>query len=421
MSKEIQINAFSGMNNLKSSGRFVDSKGVAEPRAILNADVDPAGELEKRSGKTLIIPLPGARSVWAGSRCVLCRDSSHLYRLNPSHRTKEQIVEIEGTGEEYLSYEEADGKVFISNSYWKGIFDPADNSIMQWGVDLPPGPMLLSVSGNLPAGTYHVTFTNVSGDELSGNGPVSEIELTGDDSGIQILNRPAGAIVWATEANEPIFFRTGAVDCIVDIPSVEPLPSFMVSPPPNMTCLCFAFGRMWGGAGNSLYYSEPYKPSWFKTSENYFKFESEVVLIARVPTGLFVGLKSRTVFLGGTEPEQMAQATAGAGSIRGTLKYANNLPELGDILGTPEKGYVDVPVWRTTEGIVAGNAAGRLFNLSKNKLKMPVPDYGASLYRKHKGRFQFLTGSPQGLISSAAGASDELSVQVFRNGRLLTS
>jgi hypothetical protein len=177
---------------------------------------------------------------------------------------------------------------------------------------------------------------------------------------------------------------------------------------------------MWGGSGNLLYYSEPYKPSWFKLSENFFEFESEVVLVARVPSGLFVGLKDRTVFLGGTEPEQMAQATAGSGSIRGTLKYANNLPELGDILGTPQKGYVDVPVWRTAEGIVAGNAAGRLFNLSKNNLKMSVPERGASLYRNHKGRFQFLTNALQGYVGSAAGAMDEVSIQVFRDGKLIT-
>jgi hypothetical protein len=187
-----------------------------------------------------------------------------------------------------------------------------------------------------------------------------------------------------------------------------------------MGVLCYAFGRMWGGRDNVLYYSEPNELSLFGLNDNRFEFESDVVVIARVPTGLFVGLESRTVFFGGTEPEKMSEVFAGPGSIRGTLAYCNNLPELGDVLGTPEKTFVDVPVWRTTEGIVAGNASGRLYNLTKPKLRMGVPGFGASLYRTKNGVFQYLTSSRLGNSGSGRGATDSEALAAFKAGKIPT-
>jgi hypothetical protein len=182
-----------------------------------------------------------------------------------------------------------------------------------------------------------------------------------------------------------------------------------------MTQLCYAFGRMWGADGDRLIYSEPFLLSLFKPTTNYFQMDAEITVIAKVPTGLFVGTRKSTQFLAGTVPDGMQQSDAGAPSIPGTLAYANNLPELGDVLGTPEKGYVDVPVWLTTEGIVAGNAAGRLFNLTKTKLQMGVPARGASLYRTMGGIFQYITTSP------LSDGGDAATNKVFTTGRIHSS
>jgi hypothetical protein len=115
----------------------------------------------------------------------------------------------------------------------------------------------------------------------------------------------------------------------------------------------------------------------------------------------------------------MQQTDAGAGSVQGTLAYCNNVPYLADILGTQEKGYVDVPIWVTAEGIVVGNANGRLFNLTKNKLIFGIPEKGASLYRNQNGVFQFLSSFKQGATGSGAGFTDTATCQVFRNGTLV--
>ena len=414
---EIKVTGFSGMNNVKTDERFFIKSGVAEPRVILNADVDITGKITSRIGKTLYLSLANAHSLWAGVSCMLCAADGVLCKIKDG--TKTNIGTVPGP-KEPLSYADAEDKVYISNPYWQGIFDPSTNSVASWGVAVPPGPMLLAGDGGLPAGSYHVTMTNVTSGELSGNGPISTITLTAA-GGIQILNRPTGAMVWATDSDEGIFYLVGAVNKIVDIPTVEPLPSFLCSPPPYMENLCYAFGRIWGSVESVVYYSQPFNLGWFRLASNRYSFEDTVTMIAKVPGGLYVGMRGRTKFLAGTVPEQMVQTDAGAGSIPGTLSYCNNMPELGWTLGTPEKDFVDVPVWLTSEGIVVGGPAGKFFNITKNKLKMSIPTRGASLYRNLNGIIQYLTNFKVGETGSGAGFEDSDTYDAFKEGHVQIS
>jgi len=411
---EINTKGFSGANNVNE--QFLTSKGLLSPRVILNADVNLDGSLSIRKGKTLFITLAGAHSLWAGNTCMLCAAGGYLYRISQGVATSITAI----TGPKYpLSYIDAEDKVYISNPYWQGVFNPSDNSFSSWGVPLPPGPMLLTGDGNLPAGTYRVCMTNVSGNQISGNSPITEITLS-TEGGIQILNRPSGALVWVTDSDEGIFYKVGATNKIVDIPTVEPLPSFLCSPPPYMENLCYAFGRIWGSVGPDVYYSEPFNLGWYKLTSNKYQFEDTVTMIAKVPTGLFIGMKKRTRFLAGTIPEQMTVQDAGTGAIKGTLTYCNNLPELSWTLGTPEKDFVDVPMWTSEDGIVIGLSSGKFLNVTKNKLKMGIPDKGASLYRNMEGVIQFLTSFKSGATGTGHGFRDEDTYNAFKNGKIDT-
>lgn len=412
-SDSISVIGFSGMNNVKKSENLFSAEGIAEPRIILNADVNIAQGVSARPGTTKVIDLPGAHSMWAGLHCMVCVAGGILYRIHQGSAVTVGSIDDRNSPVDYIDVE---GKVYYSNHYCQGVFDPVTDSISAWGILPPPGPMLLTGSGALPPGVYNVTMTAAAGDDISGTGPITSIELF-EEGGIQILNRPSGAEVWCTDANEYIFYRIGETSKIVSMPTVEPCPSLMCSPPPFLSNLCYAFGRIWGSSGKTIYYSQPFKFGWFRLSANRLEFESDVTIIAKVPTGLFIGMKDKTRFLAGTEPEQMQQTDAGAGSVPGTLAYCNNLPEMGDILGSPEKGYVDVPVWRTTDGIVAGNASGRLFNLTKNKLVFGVPERGASLYRNFGGVLQFLTSARAGAGGSGAGFFDADTIAALKAGQ----
>jgi hypothetical protein len=410
MANEIKMNRFTGMQNIKDSGSLFVGKGTVEPRTILNGDVTNRGRLKKRDGYTKVIFLTEPHSMWAGDTCMLCVAGGVLYSINGSTATNVGTITNDKT-----YFAEVGDLVYFSNVSTNGVFDPIAGSISSWGIDLPNGPMVTSTSGNLDAGTYHVCFTTESGDEISGNGPIYPITLS-SEGGISISNRGASDIVWATDPNGNIFFRVGKTDTIVNIPSVEPLPSLFCYPPPYMQHLCHAFGRMWGSVGNKVYYSEPFKWAWWKKGTAFFEFATPVTMIAKTKTGLFVGCKDRTHCLLGTKPEEMQNLDVGAGAIPGTLAYCNNIIELGDTISPPEKKHESVPVWVGEEGIVAGNPMGRLFSLSQGKVKFSPGKQGASLYRQKNGDFQYLTSFYRGPAEDSAGISDEATVEVIRNG-----
>jgi hypothetical protein len=74
----------------------------------------------------------------------------------------------------------------------------------------------------------------------------------------------------------------------------------------------------------------------------------------------------------------------------------------------------------TVEGIVAGNISGKLFNLTKNKLKTGIPSRGASLYRNLEGVFQYLASFTTGATGSGAGFVDAETFDAFKNEKIDT-
>jgi hypothetical protein len=415
--KSIDLKNFVGMNNIKQSeALFIGRDKKCQPRIILNADVTSQGRLIKRDGATKIIDLTNPHSLWSGNTAMMCIASGYLYRINQGIAT--QICAVSGP-DTYMSYVEIDNKIYMSNKYWSTIFDPSDNSTSDWGLTLPEQPVVSSTVGNLPIGTYQICFTKFSGKEISGNGAIALIELTSEGS-ISIANRTADSLAWMTDPNGSKFYFAGQLDTIVDTaPSSEPLPSFLCSPPPYMEYLSYAFGRVWGNVDNILHYSEPFHPGWFRAALNKFEFDQDITLIAQVPTGLFVGCEDATYFLEGTEPTQMKQAVVGKGAIPGTLKYCNNVPELGDILSPAERIHVSVPIWLSQEGIVIGNVSGRLFNLTQQKVKFRPGVRGASVHRMKNGEFQYLTSFKQGSPGSGFGMADTATAEVIRNGKVI--
>jgi len=414
--KPIRMDRFTGMNNVKSTeGLFVD-RGVVEPRIVLNADVTAKGRIECRDGYTKIIDLEDGHSEWAGATCHLVMDGTTLKRV--LGRTAMTIGDIGGI-KARTWYAEVGHLVYISNRYANRIFNPATNSLGDWGLPIPNGPVLTATTGGLEPGVYYVCLTSYDNTpNLSGSSPIAGIELT-SSGGISVTNRSANTMVWCTDPNDHIFYRIGDVDAITHVPTVEPLPTLFVNQPPYMDYLCHAFGRMWGMRDNILYYSEPFHLDWFKLGTNRFEFATPGTMIARMRTGLFIGCDDRTYCLLGTEPSQMRQLDVGSGAIPGTLVYANNIIELGDTISPPEKKHVSVPVWVSQEGFVAGNPAGRIFNLSQGKVKFAPGSEGAALYRQRDGDFQVLTSFYSGPDNDSVGISDEATIEVMRNGKVI--
>jgi hypothetical protein len=412
--KPLTIRGFKGMNNVLEEGGFSghdDGTMTAIPKVILNADVTAEERLKKRGGYRLLASLPNAHSAWGTRHVLLAAAEGRLYRFYPDG-SKVNLCALAGPYEERLFYVAVDDLTYISSRHWMGIFDPVSNTVGPWGIPIPEQPVLSVTSGTgaLATGVYQVCYTNLVDEQVGGNGMIAEIEVLFADSTINLLNMPAGVVAWATDPNGNTFYKVAAGQAkFTGVDTLEPLPTFLCSPPNPMRFIRRAFGRLWGAVDNRLIYSEPYRYDLFK-STNEFTFPSEIQLVAFVDGGIFVGFDDRTIFLPGTEPSGMREVHIGAGVARNILAYCNNVQDMGN----------NVPVWVSKDGLVAGSHSGALVKITEDRVQFPAGQEGAAVSRTVNGQEQFLTSfkqeRPRG---SGVGFGDSATCEVVRNGKVL--
>ena len=402
------------MNNILEEGGFSghdDGTMTAIPKVILNADVTAEERLKKRGGYRLLATLPNAHSAWSTRSVMLVAAEGRLYRFYPDG-SKVNLCALTGPYEEKLFYAAVDDAVYISSRHWMGILDPAENTVGTWGIPLPAQPILIGhqAAGALAAGRYQICYTNEVDGQVGGAGMIAEIDVPIDGYAIGLLNKTAGIVSWVTDPDGNTFYRTADERTeITEIETIEPLPTFMCIPPSPMRFIRRAFGRLWGAVDNRLLYSEPYRYDLYKNT-NEFTFPLEILLVAFVDGGIYVGFDDRTIFLPGTEPSAMREAQVGGGVARNILAYCNNVPDMGN----------NVPVWVSKDGLVAGGHGGALAKITKDRVQFPAGQEGAAVSRTVNGQDQFLTSfkqeRPRG---SGVGFGDSATCEVVRNGKVL--
>ena len=398
--------SFQGMNNIA-----VKSKGSLEiPSMILNANVEPDGSLQRRPGLEKIINLPGAHSLWTNNAgIVLCMAQREIYRVIDTATTVQLVDTVQPDAP--MSYFEVDGRIYMSNKNWTGMYDPLQDVMKAWGEPVPDAPIVVPAAGSLPVGRYQVCITTLSEyGRTSGNSNLSIIVLD-EPGGISIPNLPATASVWITDPNGANLLFAGNSSPITDVPeNSEPIPTMWGSPPLPMNHMCWALGRAWGCVGKKVYYSEPYQPELFLLSTNFFDLSDPVLMIARAGSGLFVGCEAKTDLFAGTDPATMTQTTVGKGVVPGTLSYATDLGDMGR----------DVPIWVGKDGVYAGLRDGRAVNLIKEKVQIdPQQSTGASVCRVKDGRRQMLFSARQNMKGQEVGFGDNASCEVIRKGAVI--
>lgn len=398
----MRTSKFKGMNNVKEK-----KEGLSEPDVILNAHVMNDGSLEKREGGEKKADLPGAHSLWTDQKgTILCMAKGCLYKLVDGTPV---LLKDTGQPDAATSYLSLSGLVYISNAGFTGVYDTSTGEVGQWGMNLPEAPVIIPVSGGLPEGEYNLCFT-VTGKNgrPSGNGRISKITLE-ENSGIKIANIPENGTVWMTAPNGSQMYYAGTTPVITELnETAEPIPTMWGSPPPPLSNLCYAHGRVWGSNGTKVFYSEPFQPELFRLSDSYFEMDDYIGIIAKTSSGLYVGCRKKTYFFHGKNPEEMVQYEAGNGVVFGSLCYASTLSNLGK----------NVPVWLGVDGVFAGSTEGKVVNLVKEQVKIdPEQDKGASIYRVKDGQTRMLFSYKQ--KGQNIGIGDNATCEVVRNGTVL--
>lgn len=418
MTKPVTGYGFKGMTMSESPGYLVDPDTKRfNPRVILNADVRNQGVLSPRGGFKKLVPLVDCHSLWSDENLMLfvaqgAGGGPALHRLEGSSAL--EVAPISGPRLAPMFYERLGASpVYLSNGYSTGAYEPEKGTVRPWGLPLPPPPQVSLTAGNLLAGTYKLAYTYHQDGRLGGNGPLAVIGWDGGSAGIALGNFPTDAYCWITQPNGKELFLApvGAGDQITEPYYAQPLPTLGVIPPPSLTELRAGHGRLWGVAGKTLYYSDPFQPEHFRVA-NTKTFPANLVLVAPFNHGLYVHSLETSWLLKGQDPGKMELEEVGKGAIPGSLIYV--LVEGMGYEVSRQMSREPCPMWATSTGFVIGTQTGHLVHVTESRLRLNPMSRGAALHRVRDGWPQTiftLYGVPRAVRQAEVG-------EIFDRGRL---
>jgi len=324
-----------------------------------------------------------------------------------------EITEVSGPTGARMFYADDGNRVYISNGYWKGLYEQAFG-LSDWGLDIPGSPTLSLTVGDLPPGIYKVCYTNyVLPDRLGGNGAIAQIEIGVGTQGIKLHSQPSGTLAWITQPNGSEFYLAQVEGDTISKPFyTTPLMTLGTIPPEPMTAMVMAHGRLFGARGKNVLYSEEFMYENFRLG-NRIPFPEEIVMIADIASGLFVSSLSSTWIVKGTTPAKFQVELVGDGAIPGTLTYA--LVEGTGYEISKRLSQTPSPMWATKKGFVVGTQTGHIVHLTEASLKINPLTRGAAVHYLKDGEI------PQTLFSlygvSQAGHDATLH-DYFERGRI---
>ena len=123
--KTVSLTSFNGLNNINLPER-TDPKYLKE---AMNIDIDRSGGIRKRKGFQKV--LDGSfHSLWSNREvCYAVRDGN-LVRINSNYSTDLVLSDV---GDNKLTYEELEGKVYFTSERDKGIIE--GTSLRNFGID----------------------------------------------------------------------------------------------------------------------------------------------------------------------------------------------------------------------------------------------------------------------------------------------
>lgn len=139
-------------------------------------------------------------------------------------------------------------------------------------------------------------------------------------------------------------------------------------------------GRMFIAEGPVLWWSEPFMYGLFDKAKGFAQFDSDILMVAEVATGIYISTRTKTVFLGGTPGEFVQSTVCPYPAIEHTLAIDS---VEGMEIGMQNPGLCRV--WASPEGAILGTANGQVINLNKEKVIYDEsPSNGAGVLRGYQ-------------------------------------
>lgn len=392
-----------GMNNVAPDHALPTTKygRVNALRNAVNTDVDSAGWLRRRAGYTRIVSGANIRGGFSCPIGTFFVQGSRLLRLNDDNTT---TLLFDGVVGNDITYEYFNGAVYFSDTWVTKRITAA--GAKEWGQNTPAAPLLYTVSGALPAGTYVAAVTTLDSEgRESGASETTTIKLN-TISGIRITGLTTGVTsrIYLTSNNGAVLFFTAATSSgqyDVTVPgydSGKPLDTQFLSKPPAGRIIRHYKGRLYIADGKTVWFTEPYSPDLVHRGRGFFQFTDPVTVMEPGETGMWF-VAGTTEFYAGNGPEDFTPTTKlNYGAVYGTSQL---LPRTKDA------------IWYSTKGVVMGTKDGQAENLQEANVAAGSGTTGASLVREQDG-IRHMIVSVQNPNVSPLAASSFIEMEVIR-------
>ena len=396
-----EIKAVKGVRNDVGPERFA----TGDLRYGRNIDIDETGKAFRRRGVTTV-QAGAAHSGWSDGTQALFVQGGVLKRMTPDGVIAAVSPSVTITGTR-VSFVQINGRVYWADGVSRGVVTGGQNA--PWGITPPPKLQPTVGGGNLPAGRYLCTMTYVSDDGSESGAPPETLVQASTTGGIQFSDLPVSAepgvvrkniYVSPADTSTPMLVGTisnaSTTFSLTEFPdSVASLRTALMQPAPvGGQLLGYYNGRAYVGIDKFLCYSQPFEYSLFDPRD-FLAFDSFVQTFAAVRDGIFVGTKTRTVFLSGSEPSGfISRPISPYGTVLGTETVVPSA-YLVDNEDNAALGNTSV-LWTSVKGVVLGSDGGVTRDLTAARYIPPAATTGAALIKRRDGT------TPQYLVSLAS-------------------
>lgn len=377
----------------------------ASARMLVNLDLDAAGGVSARAGRTLTLAGAGIHSLWSSPELdfALYVQGDQLLLFD---ETGVNSVMRTGLQSRDMSYVFANGNVHYSNG-----MDTGRISLMRtassWGVATPPSTFTATpiAAGGMDAGQYGVTLTYMSGREESG-APESALCTVAPGGGIALSTIPqptspnvTAIRVYVTAPDDPRYFHVR--DLAVGMTNVSLgayqrgrlLDTHFMQPAPAGINLTLKNGRIFSSQGKLLRWTEPVRYGLYSPATNYINLPGAITGIGCLATEglhMFVGTAKKTYIYQGSDIDTSSLvAAAHTGVVPGSMIMVN-----AEHLKLEGINY-RCPVWLGTNGAFFAGTSQGIMPMNKDVVAT-VYGKSAVLLREHGGDVQFIVAGRGG-------------------------
>jgi hypothetical protein len=308
------------------------------------------------------------------------RNNVSKERLGPSDLAKAVNVDIDDAGQ----LRRRRGFALALSGVWHSVKGPLAGKM--FGVKdgmlgiVRPAPDFFSLG--VAAGSAPVCYTEVNEEVYFSSRDASGV--VGSDETVAAWGHTNGQGTWLS----PVYTPTE---------TLGEVGGSLLGDPPKATSIAYYKGRIYLAQGKTLWATELYRYHYVDRTRNFMQFEHEITLLMAVGDGLYIGTTGGLFFiqgvLGAFRLQQISSGAVFSGSgVEAPAERVHPQARNG-----PVPTGVAVIVM-ADEGIIAGFDGGSCYNLTQDRLALPMGISAAGLFRQDQGANHYVAA-----VDSAGG------------------